>query len=103
MCVADEKKEETVAEKERVRENERTLERKADGRVSEETRKYCSSGFWKMDVEREQITETSRSILSTEILRVFIRTNTIMKFHPAIPSSLLSVRKMSLFLRSVRE
>lgn len=43
-----------------------------------------------MDVEREQTAGTSRSILPTEILgeKVFISTNTVMKFRPTIPSSL---------------
>lgn len=43
-----------------------------------------------MDVERERTAGTSRSILPTEILgeKVFISTNTVMKFRPTIPSSL---------------
>lgn len=66
------------------------MRREADKRVRE-TWKYPRSGPRKMDVEREQAAGTSQSILSTKFLRVFIRTNTVMKFRLlAIPSSLFS-------------
>lgn len=77
-------------ERERI-ERKRVEER--DGRTRKRLGNILVLVPWKMNVEGERAAGTTpRSILPTEILRVFIRTNTIMKFRPTIPVSLVSVR-----------